>query len=148
MLALTDLGVIPVRVSAFLLLRNIPPLTDALTQVLGNAGPTGFASDLVLYIIASIIANGICTPLEVVRTRLLLQRSGRSITQYENIYDALVTIGAEEGVAGLWAGLRFRLLWNGLLSGTILFVQRFYYADAQKFFLELVDAIASGSPIR
>ena len=147
-LALTDLGVIPVRVSAFLLLRNIPPLTDALTQVLGNAGPTGFASDLVLYIIASIIANGICTPLEVVRTRLLLQRSGRSITQYENIYDALVTIGAEEGVAGLWAGLRFRLLWNGLLSGTILFVQRFYYADAQKFFLELVDAIASGSPIR
>ena len=95
-----------------------------------------------------IIANGICTPLEVVRTRLLLQRSGRANTQYDNIYDALVTIGAEEGAAGLWAGLRFRLLWNGLLSGTILFVQRFYYTDAQKFFLDLVDAIASGSPIR
>ena len=44
---------------------------------------------------------------------------------------------------GLFRGLRFRLLWNGILVGVVLGVQRFYYLPAQKFFLDVVDDLAT-----
>ncbi|EOD13389.1 hypothetical protein EMIHUDRAFT_246879 [Emiliania huxleyi CCMP1516] len=86
----------------------------------------------------------------VVRTRLLLQRSGSSATQYAGITDALATIYREEGAAALFRGLPVRLAWNGLWVGAILGVQRAYYADAQTFFLTVVGeaAEALARPLR
>ena len=46
-------------------------------------------------------------------------------------------------VTGLFRGVRFRLLWNGILLGVVLGVQRSYYAPARMFFLDAIDAAAS-----
>ena len=70
MLALTDLPIVVTRTYTFLVLRS----TDA-AATLGLGGLDQFSTDLLLYTLASVVANGACTPLEVVRTRLLLQRS-------------------------------------------------------------------------
>ena len=108
------------------------------------ASSSQLGTDLILYTAASLVANGLTTPLEVVRTRLLLQRTGDAATTgYGGILDALVTIGREEGIGGLWRGFRFRLLWNGLWLGVVLGVQRFYYVDAQKYFLGVIDDTAN-----
>ena len=137
-LALTDLPVVVLRVYFFLVLRtwdggSLLAIDSALT------------SDIVLYIVASLAANGLATPLEVVRTRLLLQRSASGAAggapRYSGILDALVTIYQEEGSEGLFRGLRVRLLWNGLWLGVILGVQRTAYVDVQRFFLAFIEAV-------
>jgi len=136
-LALTDLPVVVLRVCLFLLLKA----SDAAALL---ALDSALTSDLVLYILASIVANGLTTPLEVVRTRLLLQRSGEAsagATQYRGIADALATIYREEGVEGLYRGLRVRLVWNGLWLGVILGLQRAAYVDVLPFFFGLVEVI-------
>ena len=85
----------------------------------------GFSSDLAVYCVASVIANGLCTPLEVVRTRLVLQMSGQTRTSYSGIVDALLTIQREESAAALWKGLYVRLLWNGIALGLVFGVRRY-----------------------
>lgn len=135
-LALTDLPVVTLRIWLFLAFRS-----HGLGSVLSLE--QGMTSDLVLYTVASIIANGICNPLEVVRTRLLLQLSGDSNTEYAGILDALATIKREEGVGALFKGILLRLIWNGLLVGIVLGVQRSYYSGAQGFFLGEVDELES-----
>ena len=141
-LALTDLPVVVLRVYFFLLLKawggaSLLAIDSALT------------SDIVLYIVASLAANGLATPLEVVRTRLLLQRSGGAAgaARYSGILDALATIYQEEGAEALFRGLQVRLLWNGLWLGVILGMQRTAYVDVQSFFLGFVEAVedAAGS---
>ena len=94
--------------------------------------------------LASVIANAACTPLEVVRTRLLLQRGGGSDTQYGGILDALAVIRREEGLETLYKGLYARVAWNGVWLGAVLGVQRSYYAPTQQFFLDVVGAAAAG----
>ena len=100
-----------------------------------------------LYIVASLVANGLATPLEVVRTRLLLQRSanGFGSTQYSGIIDALTTIYEEEGVEALFLGLQVRLLWNGVWLGVILGLQRAAYIDVRSLFLGLVEAFGDAA---
>jgi len=143
LLALCDLPTVVLRVYFFLLLR----LAGGADYLVGLDSLT---ADLLLYTAASVAANGLTTPLEVVRTRLLLQRSGSSATQYAGITDALATIYREEGAAALFRGLPVRLAWNGLWVGAILGVQRAYYADAQTFFLTVVGeaAEALARPLR
>jgi hypothetical protein len=105
---------------------------------------SSLTSELVLYIVASFVANGLATPLEVVRTRLLLQRTADTNgarPRYSGILDALVTINREEGVEALFRGLPVRLLWNGLWLGLILFLQRTAYIDVQTYFLGVVEAV-------
>ncbi len=179
--ALTDLPVIVTRTYGFLLLRgrcaalgpssrppSRPPLAkprprlsraapvrargSGAAAALGLSGLDQFSSDLVLYTLASVVANCATTPLEVVRTRLLLQRGAQAAgeagrTSYEGVLDALVRIREEEGLAALFKGVGVRLLWNGVWVGVFLYVQRVAYLDAQKFSLELVgaaDAWAAG----
>lgn len=133
-LALTDLPVVTVRIWLFLVFRS-HGMVSALSL------EPGVTSDIVLFTVANVVANGICVPLEVVRTRLLLQLSGDSNTEYAGIFDALATIEREEGIAALFKGVLPRLLWNGLLVGVVLAVQRSYYSGAQGFFLGEVDEL-------
>ena len=135
-LALTDLPVVVLRVYFFLVLKASG--AGALLAV-----DSSLTSDLVLYIVASLVSNGLATPLEVVRTRLLLQRSGESAgtARYTGIVDALATIYEEEGLEALFRGLQVRLLWNGLWLGVILGLQRAACFDIQTFFLGVVEDI-------
>jgi len=131
-LALTDLPVVTMRIWLFLALRSHGAASALALE-------PGMTSDIALFALANIVANGICNPLEVVRTRLLLQLSGEADTEYAGILDALTTIEREEGVGALFKGVLLRLLWNGLLVGIVLGVQRSYYGGAQGFFLGEVD---------
>jgi len=143
LLGLTDLPLVVTRTYLFLVLRA----NGGAALLLGGAATQldAFTADLALYTLASVVANGLCTPLEVVRTRLLLQRATPPGTpgasSYEGILDALATISAEEGAAALFSGVGVRLLWNGVTVGAILAVLRLYYAPAQQLSLNAVRAI-------
>mmetsp|Transcript_7707 Transcript_7707/g.12335 ORF Transcript_7707/g.12335 Transcript_7707/m.12335 type:complete len:744 (-) Transcript_7707:2023-4254(-) len=47
--------------------------------------------------------------------------------RYDGIVDCLKKISKEEGLPGLFAGLGYRMLWNGLVVGFILAIQRTSY---------------------
>lgn len=95
-----------------------------------TAFPSGAGSDILVFTIASAVASLLCTPLDVARTQLVLRREG-----VENLSSTLQNIGEREGISGLMAGWLPRLLWNGLIVGSILGLCRLQYEDARAFFM-------------
>mmetsp|Transcript_22387 Transcript_22387/g.33352 ORF Transcript_22387/g.33352 Transcript_22387/m.33352 type:complete len:775 (+) Transcript_22387:159-2483(+) len=234
-LALVDLPQLIGRVWVFLILHNSPHT------------PSAQETDLLFYVIAAMFAAAICTPLDVARTRLLLQRqedterelarkraeaAGRAAAQaaadaidaissgdeiatapqqvqggpafatgfgnvspmdsinqtqaadasallmniatnekatdadptassdesreaialratrpsknprYDGIIDCLQKIWKDEGVRGLFAGFLIRMLWNGLVVGFILAIQRTSYEGVRALiFFRVLDQI-------
>ncbi|XP_015886856.3 S-adenosylmethionine carrier 1, chloroplastic/mitochondrial isoform X1 [Ziziphus jujuba] len=66
---------------------------------------------------AGAITGAITTPLDVIKTRLMVQGSG---TQYRGISDCVQTIVREEGPRALLKGIGPRVLWIGI-GGSIFF---------------------------
>ncbi|CAB4296512.1 unnamed protein product [Prunus armeniaca] len=66
---------------------------------------------------AGAVTGAITTPLDVIKTRLMLQGSEN---QYRGIYDCVRTIMREEGSPALWKGIGPRVLWIGI-GGSIFF---------------------------
>lgn len=95
-----------------------------------SAFPSGAGSDILVFTIASAVASLLCTPLDVARTQLVLRREG-----VQNLSTTLQNIGEREGISGLMAGWLPRLLWNGLIVGSILGLCRLQYEDARAFFM-------------
>lgn len=66
------------------------------------------------------IAAGLTTPLDVVKTRLMTQRTGGSVLKYTGLMDCLVKVSREEGMGALYKGLVPRVV-NIALGGAIFF---------------------------
>ncbi|EEF38093.1 S-adenosylmethionine carrier 1, chloroplastic/mitochondrial isoform X2 [Ricinus communis] len=66
---------------------------------------------------AGAITGALTTPLDVIKTRLMVQGSGN---QYKGIFDCARTISREEGVHALLKGIGPRVLWIGI-GGSIFF---------------------------
>ncbi|KAL3513965.1 hypothetical protein ACH5RR_026682 [Cinchona calisaya] len=66
---------------------------------------------------AGAITGAITTPLDVIKTRLMVQGSAK---QYEGILHCVDTIVREEGTSALFKGLGPRVLWIGI-GGSIFF---------------------------
>lgn len=66
---------------------------------------------------AGAITGAITTPLDVIKTRLMVQGSGN---QYKGIFDCVKTIVREEGPPALLKGIGPRVLWIGI-GGSIFF---------------------------
>lgn len=86
-------------------------LVDWHTIMLTN-GETGSIGAL-----AGLITAAITTPMDVLKTRLMVQATG---ARYANIADAAISIVREEGMQSLFQGLTPRLLWIAL-GGSIFF---------------------------
>nr|GEU64322.1 S-adenosylmethionine carrier 1, chloroplastic/mitochondrial [Tanacetum cinerariifolium] len=67
---------------------------------------------------AGALTGAITTPLDVIKTRLMIQ--GSSANQYKGIYDCVQTILREEGPPALLKGIGPRVLWIGI-GGSIFF---------------------------
>ncbi|EOY16844.1 hypothetical protein QUC31_001227 [Theobroma cacao] len=66
---------------------------------------------------AGAITGAVTTPLDVIKTRLMVQGSAK---QYKGIFDCVRTIVKEEGTHALLKGIGPRVLWIGL-GGSIFF---------------------------
>ncbi|XP_059642356.1 S-adenosylmethionine carrier 1, chloroplastic/mitochondrial isoform X2 [Cornus florida] len=66
---------------------------------------------------AGALTGAITTPLDVIKTRLMVQGSGN---QYKGIFDCVQTIIREEGPPALLKGIGPRVLWIGI-GGSIFF---------------------------
>lgn len=66
---------------------------------------------------AGALTGAITTPLDVIKTRLMVQGSGN---QYKGIVDCVQTIVREEGSSALLKGIGPRVLWIGI-GGSIFF---------------------------
>ncbi|EOX92317.1 hypothetical protein QUC31_003575 [Theobroma cacao] len=66
---------------------------------------------------AGALTGAITTPLDVIKTRLMVQGSGN---QYKGIFDCVQTIVREEGPPALLKGIGPRVLWIGI-GGSIFF---------------------------
>ncbi|WCJ41182.1 S-adenosylmethionine carrier 1 [Euphorbia peplus] len=66
---------------------------------------------------AGALTGAITTPLDVIKTRLMVQGSAN---QYKGIYDCVQTIVREEGPTALLKGIGPRVLWIGI-GGSIFF---------------------------
>ncbi|KAM7273471.1 hypothetical protein ACFE04_028135 [Oxalis oulophora] len=66
---------------------------------------------------AGALTGAITTPLDVIKTRLMVQGSGN---QYKGIIDCVQTVVREEGPAALLKGIQPRVLWIGI-GGSIFF---------------------------
>ncbi|XVE55103.1 hypothetical protein DITRI_Ditri03aG0133900 [Diplodiscus trichospermus] len=71
----------------------------------------------VLGAFAGAITGAVTTPLDVIKTRLMVQGSAK---QYKGIFDCVRTIMKEEGSQALLKGIGPRVLWIGL-GGSIFF---------------------------
>ncbi|CAJ1383522.1 unnamed protein product [Effrenium voratum] len=91
---------------------------------------TGASADVLTFIFASACSSILCTPLDVARTQLILQREG-----VQNFPKTLWDIRERDGLTGLMAGWLPRLLWNGLVVGFVLGICRLQYEDARALFL-------------
>eukprot|EP00904_Undaria_pinnatifida_P002431 jgi/Undpi1/12189/HiC_scaffold_5.g01865.m1 len=69
---------------------------------------------------ASVAAQAVTTPLDVVRTRVMTATAGDRADAYEDVLGALKTISREDGFAALWAGTTPRVA-RAVLSGAIQF---------------------------
>lgn len=67
---------------------------------------------------AGALTGAITTPLDVIKTRLMIQ--GSSANQYKGIFDCVQTILREEGPPALLKGIGPRVLWIGI-GGSIFF---------------------------
>eukprot|EP01134_Creolimax_fragrantissima_P001854 CFRG1854T1 len=65
--------------------------------------------------IAGLLTGALLTPLEVVHTRMVLQRKINGKAKYENTLQALALIYDEEGLEGLFAGWQVSAFAHGLL---------------------------------
>ncbi|KAG0605691.1 hypothetical protein M758_9G080500 [Ceratodon purpureus] len=68
-------------------------------------------------LIAGAITGAVTTPLDVIKTRLMIQGTN---AQYKGIHDCVMKIVKEEGAGTLFQGLGPRILWIGL-GGSIFF---------------------------
>ncbi|KAJ0087040.1 hypothetical protein Patl1_07981 [Pistacia atlantica] len=66
---------------------------------------------------AGAITGAVTTPLDVIKTRLMIQGSAK---QYKGICDCVQTVIREEGVATLFKGMGARVVWIGI-GGSIFF---------------------------
>lgn len=122
-LALVDVPYVGLRVGFFLALQD------------SGMVPPGAGEDALLYTVANVIAVMLTTPLDVVRTQMLLR--GKPLQELpvvvQEIYD-------ESGIFGFVAGWSPRLLYNGIIVGIIWGFVRQGYADVRaRFFLEVLD---------
>ena len=76
-----------------------------------NIIPKGIATNIVAGLIAGTIASITTSPLDLVKTRLQVQRSNPSIFDYQGPVDALLKIIKREGVKALFDGVSSRIMW-------------------------------------
>ncbi|KAF8105339.1 hypothetical protein N665_0158s0023 [Sinapis alba] len=67
--------------------------------------------------VAGAVTGVLTTPLDVIKTRLMVQGAGN---QYKGVSDCVKTILREEGSSALWKGMGPRVLWIGI-GGSIFF---------------------------
>mmetsp|Transcript_100237 Transcript_100237/g.323032 ORF Transcript_100237/g.323032 Transcript_100237/m.323032 type:complete len:150 (+) Transcript_100237:1197-1646(+) len=128
-LALSDVSQVMLRTIIFVWLHSQP---DAASFV---------GSNILLFTIASTVAALVCTPLDVARTRLLLD--GRGV---QELPSTLASICREEGSAGIFAGWLPRLIWNGVTVGIVLGLCRMSYEDIRALFLlDVLDGLENGA---
>ncbi|KAK1259383.1 hypothetical protein QJS04_geneDACA005469 [Acorus gramineus] len=75
------------------------------------------AENAVIGAFAGVITGAITTPLDVIKTRLMVQGSA---SQYKGVLDCVQTIVREEGPSALLKGIQPRVLWIGI-GGSIFF---------------------------
>lgn len=124
-LALVDVPYVALRVGIFLGLHD------------SGLVPVGAGEDALLYTFANVLAVMLTTPLDVIRTQLLL--GGKPLQDLpaviQEVYD-------ESGVLGFLAGWSPRLVYNGIIVGIVWGFVRQEYADVRaRFFLEVLDRI-------
>eukprot|EP00931_Biecheleriopsis_adriatica_P115573 TRINITY_DN91353_c0_g1_i1.p1 TRINITY_DN91353_c0_g1~~TRINITY_DN91353_c0_g1_i1.p1 ORF type:complete len:301 (-),score=35.93 TRINITY_DN91353_c0_g1_i1:180-1025(-) len=127
-LALVDVPYVALRVTIFSSLHE------------SGLVPHGLGEDALLYTVANVLAVMITTPLDVLRTQILLR--GGSLNEMPDVAKDLYS---KSGVLAFIAGWSPRLLYNGILVGMIWGVVRQSYDDVRaKFLLEILDQIEKG----
>ncbi|CAH1430794.1 unnamed protein product [Lactuca virosa] len=93
---------------------------------------------------AGAITGAITTPLDVIKTRLMIQGSAN---QYKGIFDCVQTILKEEGPPALLKGIGPRVLWIGI-GGSIFFgvLERTKKILAERQFLQPPNDQSSDTP--
>ncbi|CAI0457246.1 unnamed protein product [Linum tenue] len=75
------------------------------------------AENAVIGAFAGAVTGAVTTPLDVIKTRLMIQGSAN---QYKGVMDCVQTVIREEGPAALLKGIGPRVLWIGI-GGSIFF---------------------------
>ncbi|GMP25529.1 hypothetical protein CsSME_00002352 [Camellia sinensis var. sinensis] len=99
------------------LLRDLP--FDAIQFCIYEQLRIGYklAFTLLFFVFLGALTGAITTPLDVIKTRLMVQGSAN---QYKGIFDCVETIVREEGPPALLKGIGPRVLWIGI-GGSIFF---------------------------
>lgn len=71
-----------------------------------------------IYLVFRNISAGVTTPLDVAKTRIMLDT--RNGEKYRGIYQILRTVYRDEGIRGLFAGFIPRIMWI-TIGGAIFF---------------------------
>lgn len=109
-----------------------------------DTNPGGELGLLYCYLTGAVFAAALTTPVDVARTRLLLQGSGSADTKYSSLIDCMDTIRREEGWLTLMSGLNVRLAYNGLVIGFLIGLQRQYYPALRGFAVEDILRVLEG----
>jgi solute carrier family 25 S-adenosylmethionine transporter 26 len=91
--------------------------------------------------VAGGFAAAITTPLDVVKTRLMVQSSVPAAERYSGVWDGLVRIAKEEGVATLFSGIVPRVAWISI--GGAIFIG--YFEEFRRR-LTAPKSLSTGAP--
>lgn len=124
-LAIVDVPFVGLRVSTFVALHD--------TDLIQN----GFTGDWLQYLFANVLAILLTTPLDVVRTQMLLKN--RAIQELPSVVKELYD---KEGLSAFVAGWSPRVLYNGLIIGTYWgIVRQGYNGIRNEFLLDVLDRV-------
>jgi hypothetical protein len=86
---------------------------DSVRSYLGahTTVPEGLPTNVIAGLIAGTIASVTTSPLDLVKTRLQVQRSNPEIFDYNGLIDATLKIVKREGVTALFDGVSSRIMW-------------------------------------
>ncbi|KAG0089171.1 hypothetical protein BGZ93_004382 [Podila epicladia] len=98
-------------------------------------------------VVSHVVVGFVLSPLELIRTRLVVQSNSAAHRKYSGIFNCLTTIVSEEGVSALWGGinlvptLAYHLLTPLFTNSIPLVIERVFNIDVDNspFFYHLAD---------
>ena len=118
---------------------SLQPLVTMATQ----ASP--LLREQALFVSAAVLTSLVTTPLDVARTRLLLERADEaaSVTGGEllpiqspaRLWDMAVAIGRDEGVSALFRGSLLRVLYTGVVVAALIPIRTLGYVAVRDWFI-------------
>ena len=111
--------------------------------VLSEASP--LLREQALFVTAAVLTALVTTPLDVARTRLLLERADEAaslkggellpIESPARLWDTVAAIGRDEGVEALFRGALLRVLYTGVVVAALIPIRTLGYVAVRDWFI-------------